>query len=86
MAWYAINQGQNGNSSQLDGPMDIFFSFACYGIPMIIAECIFWAKRQKVAAKIWAVSTLTVSGALITLIGIAAAIFMMWLPRMSLVV
>lgn len=86
MAWYAINQGPNGNTSTIDGPMDIFFSFACYGIPMLIAECVFWAKRQQQALRTWAISALTAIGALITLIGVVAAIFMMWVPRISLVV
>jgi hypothetical protein len=86
MAWYAINQGSNGNTSTLDGPMDIFLSFACYGIPMLIAECVFWARRQKHSASTWAVSALTSIGALITLIGVVAAVFMMWLPRISQVI
>jgi len=83
MAWYAANQGPNGNPSTIDGPIDIFLSYACYGIPMIIAECVFWAKRQKQATTTWAVSALTAIGALITLMGVVAAIFMMWIPRIS---
>ncbi|MDN4502652.1 DUF2306 domain-containing protein [Alteromonadaceae bacterium BrNp21-10] len=85
MGWYAVNQGSNGNSATLDGPMDLFFSFACYGIPMLIAEAVFWAKRQQLAFRVWAVSALTALGALITLIGIVAAVFMMWIPRISAV-
>ena len=50
---------------------------------MIIAECVFWAKRQKQEFGIWAVSALTVLGASIILLGVVAAIFMMWIPRMS---
>jgi len=83
MAWYAANKGPNGNTSTIDGPMDIFLSYACYGIPMIIAECVFWAKRQKQATTTWAVSALTAIGALIKLMGVVAAIFMMWIPRIS---
>jgi hypothetical protein len=50
--------------------MDIFLSYAsCYGIPMIIAKSVFWAKRQKKATTTWAVSALTAIGALITLMG-----------------
>jgi hypothetical protein len=71
------NQGSNGNTANLNGPMDIFISFACYGIPMIIAERVFWAKRQKHTFRIWTV------GASITLIGAVAAILMMWIPRFS---
>jgi hypothetical protein len=77
------NQGPNGNTANIDGPMDIFLSYACYGIPMLIAECVFWAKRQKQASKTWAVTVVTSIGALITLMGVAAAIMMMWIPRIS---
>lgn len=83
MAWYAANQGPNGNSPNIDGSMDIFLSYACYGIPMIIAECVFWAKRQKQGPRIWAVFALTAVGTLITLTGVVAAVFMMWIPRIS---
>ena len=83
MAWYVANQGSNGNSANLDGPMDIFISFACYGLPMLIAECVFWAKRQHQPSRIWAVFTLTVVGALITLLGVGAAIALMWIPRIA---
>lgn len=83
MAWYMANQGPNGNTSNIDGPMDIFLSYACYGIPMIVAECVFWAKRQKQSSIIWFVFALTSLGTLITLIGVFAAIMMMWIPRIS---
>lgn len=86
MAWYAVNQGPNGNNSKIDGPMDIFLSFACYGIPMLIAEFVFWAKRQNYVARIWTVTALVTCGAVVTLIGVGAAIFMMWLPRISLII
>jgi hypothetical protein len=83
MAWYVANQGPNGNTAAIDGPMDIFLSYACYGIPMIIAECVFWAKRQNQVSKIWAITVLTSIGTLITLLGVVAAIIMMWIPRIS---
>lgn len=85
MAWYVTNQGQNGNTSNIDGPMDIFLSFACYGIPMIIAEWLFWAKRQKKSSRIWMVFTITSIGGTITLLGVVAAITLMWIPRISAV-
>lgn len=83
MAWYVGNQGPNGNTANIDGPMDIFLSYACYGIPMVIAECVFWAKRQKQVSKIWGVTVLTSIGTLITLMGVVAAIIVMWIPRIS---
>ncbi|WP_339721667.1 DUF2306 domain-containing protein [uncultured Paraglaciecola sp.] len=84
MAWYMANQGPNGNTANIDGPTDIFLSFACYGIPMLIAESYFWAKRQKQAARIWMVVLLMTIGMLITLVGVLAAILVMWIPRIAL--
>lgn len=86
MAWYVVNQGPNGNSPTIDGPTDIFLSYACYGIPMLVAECVFWAKRQKQISRKWAVSALITCGVLITLVGVIAAILMMWIPKIALVV
>jgi hypothetical protein len=83
MAWYLANQGSNGDTANLDGAMDIFISSVCYGFPMIIAECVFWAKRQKHTFRIWTISMVTVLGALVTLMGVVATIFMMWIPRIS---
>jgi predicted membrane protein len=61
--------------------MHIFLSYACYCIPILIAECVFWEKRQKQASRAWAVNVVTSIGALITLMAVAAAIMMMWKPR-----
>jgi hypothetical protein len=83
MAWYIGNQGPNGNTANIDGPMDIFLSYACYGIPMLIAEGVFWAKRQKQPTKIWAIAVLTSIGTLLTLLGGVAAIIVMWIPRIA---
>jgi RsiW-degrading membrane proteinase PrsW (M82 family) len=83
MAWYVANQGSNGNTSNLDGPLDIFISFACYGVPMFIAVSVFWATRQQKPPSVWAVFALTFLGALITLLGVGAAITLMWIPRIS---
>lgn len=83
MGWYLVNQGPNGNSQSLDGPMDIFFSYACYLLPMFFAELIFWAKRQK-NSKINMLVIATTSVALVsTLVGITAAGMMMWGPRIN---
>ena len=83
MGWYLVNQGPNGNSNSLDGPMDIFISYACYLLPMLFAELIFWARRKK-DKKINIMVIATTSVALVfTLIGITAAGMMMWGPRIS---
>ncbi|MCC2617722.1 DUF2306 domain-containing protein [Aestuariibacter halophilus] len=83
MGWYLVNQGPNGNTPNVNGPMDVFLSFACYLIPMAIAELYFWVKRQRHNHKVWAATTVMTIGALITLIGVFAAITMMWTPRIA---
>jgi uncharacterized membrane protein YhdT len=83
MGWYIVNQGPNGNTKHVDGPMDIFFSFACYLLPMLIAELYFWAKKQKSNGKTWGASIAIIFGALISLIGVGSAILAMWTPRIT---
>lgn len=84
MAWYLINQGPRGNSDQLDGPTDLTISFACYLIPMLIAECVFWAKRQSAPWRKWVVAGVMSIGTLLTFIGIVAATMFTWLPHIQL--
>ena len=78
--WFVVNQGPLGNSEKLDGPMDLFFSFACYALPMLVAELVFWARRQSSARKQWCVVAVVGLGFLVTLIGIGAVSLTMWLP------
>lgn len=86
MAWYMVNQGANGNTSTLDGPADMFISFASYGLPMLIAELVFWAQRQRQAYKKAVISAVMFVGCVITLIGVVGASMSMWLPRISQVI
>lgn len=81
--WFVLNQGPNGNSSKLDGPMDLFFSFACYLLPMAVAELVFWAQRQRSAAVKWSVASVMVLGCLVTFGGIAAIGFVSWVPTIT---
>lgn len=78
--WLVVNQGPLGNSDKLDGPMDLLISFACYALPMLVAELVFWAQRQSSARKQWFVVAVVGVGFLITLIGIGAVSLTMWLP------
>jgi hypothetical protein len=81
MGWYIANQGPLGNTETLDGPADIVLSFACYLLPMAIAEFVYWAQRQaRTAVHILASVLMWVSN-LALLLGIAAAAWLMWLPR-----
>ena len=85
MGWYMVNQGPNGNNSTLDGPADIMLTFACYLLPMALAELYFWSKKQKHSTPIWWATSVMFVGALITLIGGVSAGLMMWAPRISMV-
>ena len=78
--WFVLNQGPNGNTRYLDGPADIFFSFACYVIPMLVAELVFWGQRQTSATRKYAVALVMIIGALLTLVGIVAVSMATWLP------
>ncbi len=78
--WFVLHQGPYGNNSKLDGPVDLFFSFACYLLPMAVAELVLLARRQRHVAVKWAVAGLMVLGSAVTLGGIAAIGFVSWLP------
>ncbi|MEW6991456.1 DUF2306 domain-containing protein [Colwelliaceae bacterium 6441] len=83
MGWFLVNQGANGNSRNIDGPADITLSFASYLLPMVIAEIIFWAQRNKSKNVKWAASGFAIIGASVTLLGVVAAAMMMWFPRIK---
>jgi len=83
MGWFVVNQGANGNSASIDGPADIALSFASYLLPMAIAEVIFWAQRNKNNNIKWLAAIFAGTGAIITTVGVAAAVTMMWIPRIA---
>jgi uncharacterized membrane protein YozB (DUF420 family) len=83
MAWYLINQGPRGNSAKLDGPADIFLSFACYLLPMALAELYFWAERKKEVLAEWIAASVLMLASVLMAVGIAGAAMFMWLPRMG---
>jgi len=80
MSWFIINQGGNGNTEEMDGPADIFLSFASYLLPMLIAEIYFWAKRQQSKFRVNIANVFMLFGLLITLVGVVAASLFMWWP------
>lgn len=80
--WFLLNRGPNGNTQFLDGPADIFFSFACYLLPMLLAELLFWAQRQTSPARQCGVFVVMVCGLMLTLLGIVAVSMVTWLPTM----
>lgn len=80
MAWILLNQGPRGNTSQLDGPFDVFWVFGCYLLPLAVAELYFRAERSGPAAQRAAAMLLALCAAL-TALGTAAAFAFMWLPH-----
>jgi hypothetical protein len=77
-SWYLITQGGFGNSENLDGPADIAISFACYLLPMALAEAYFWAERQHTAAAKWGVAALIGLSSLLMAFGTVAATMIFW--------
>lgn len=85
MGWYLLNQGPNGNNKTLDGPADLIMSFACYALPMLVAE-IWWRCRHSQDTRLlWTAGLLLSCGCIVTLLGVVAAAMMMWGPRISAV-
>jgi Predicted membrane protein (DUF2306) len=80
MAWFILNQGPLGNSDHLDGPADIGLSFACYLLPMALAELYFWAERKTRWAQ-WGAAIAIFLGNALMAVGIVAATMFMWWPR-----
>ena len=82
MGWYLLNQGPNGNNATLDGPTDLVLSFACYLLPMVVAELWWHCRRSQQPLLLWSGAILMAGGFLLTAIGVVAAAMMMWGPRM----
>ncbi|GGW83460.1 membrane protein [Alteromonas halophila] len=83
MGWYMVNQGPNGNNATIDGPADLFMSFACYLLPMAIAEVYFWSQRHpRCAITVISNSALLITAGM-TAVGVFAAGVMMWWPRIA---
>lgn len=78
--WLVLNQGPKGNTALGTGPADLFFSVACYLLPMLVAELVFWAQRQPGERIKWGVSLIMGLGSILTLFGIFAVSMAGWLP------
>ncbi len=81
IGWYVVNQGSRGNTENLDGPADIALSFACYLLPMALAEFVYWAQRQSRSSMHLLASVLMCLANVGLLVGIAAVASVLWLPR-----
>lgn len=83
MGWFMVNQGPNGNSANIDGPADITFSFACYLLPMAIAELYFWAQANQNKTRLLVLNVTLMGAVAITSIGVLSAATMMWWPKIA---
>lgn len=83
MGWYLVNQGPNGNNATLDGPADLFLSFACYALPMLMAEIWWRGRTSQKPSVLWGTGLIMLTGFILTCIGVVAAVTMMWLPRIQ---
>lgn len=81
MAWVILNQGPRGQTAQLDGPFDLFWSFGCYLLPLAIAELYFRAERGGSAARRAAAGVLWLATGL-TALGVYGAWRAMWSPHL----
>ena len=85
MGWYLLHQGPYGNNAKLDGPADLVLSFACYALPMLVAEVWWRSRSSQNLLLLWCAGLLMTAGFLLTLLGVGAAAMMMWGPRISAV-
>jgi hypothetical protein len=81
MAWVILNQGPRGNTSKLDGPFDVFWSFGCYLLPLAVAELYFRAARGGPVLRGVATGVL-VLGTALTALGVFGAWRAMWSPHL----
>ena len=80
MAWFVINRGPNGNTAKLDGPFDLFWSFACYLLPMAMVELYLHADRANSSWRKWLCASVITLLSLLMALGIVAAYNFMWFP------
>ncbi len=71
-----------GVGNNMDGPLNYFISFACYLLPLALAELYFLAKRGGAGAKA-AMAVVLVLAAGATGLGVFGATMVFWLPRLS---
>jgi hypothetical protein len=83
MAWFVINGGPNGNNRTLDGPADLTITYACYLLPMLVAELVFWAQKQQRVVIKSSVAFVLILGVMLTGLGVFSATVLMWWPRVS---
>ncbi len=83
MLWLAIYQGPVGiNFETFDGPFLTFLAYAQFLLPLAILQLYFVAQKSSKTSLVIGVASLIFVCALATLLAVAAATMMMWLPKM----
>lgn len=72
-----------GVGNNMDGPTDIVLGYASYLLPLAVLELYFWAKRSGGAFAKIATTGVVIVAAGVTAVGVAGAVMVFWLPRLS---
>lgn len=82
MAWVLVSGGGLGMNRTLSGPADIVLQFGSYLVPLAVLEAYFRAQRSARPDVKYGVSALVLAAALVTAVGVAGAVALMWGPYM----
>ncbi|WP_395338453.1 DUF2306 domain-containing protein [Ningiella sp. W23] len=83
MSWFVIGNAAFGASPSLEGPSGIFLSYACYLVPMCIAQIYFWGRKQSQRYKVNISIGFVLFGVVTTALGVGSASLFMWWPRIA---
>ncbi len=83
MGWLMLNQGMRGNTTKLDGPVDLAISFGCYLLPLAVAEIYFRAQRSSSEPAKHGAALLLTLATVAMAFGIFAAYMMLWSPHLA---
>lgn len=80
MAWIMINQGPVGSTENLDGPFDLFWSYANFLLPLAVLELYFYTQNRAGTKGKYAMAGILFLLTLLMGLGIVAAFLFMWKP------
>ncbi len=80
MAWIMINQGPVGSTENLDGPFDLFWSYANFLLPLAVLELYLYTQNRAGARGKYAMAGGLFLLTLLMGLGIVAAFLFMWKP------
>lgn len=81
MAWTILNQGPVGMTRKLDGPFDLFLSFAAYLAPLAVLEIYLRTQARAGAPGKYALAGGLLALTALTALGVFGAAVFMWGPR-----